>query len=437
MVKWFQKQTVFAGSAFYRGNWPLRKEEFYFLRSLGTEISENPAGEGIIWSLKLSHPQWGEADLICMRNMPLPPQTLIESDTALIQSEKEALKGCQCALSVYSAGAKQNVLQDRKNGLRYLHLALGEEGIAAVDHISKKFWSKEALDIEMSHDAELDIESLFTLHAVAGEQEGSPLWIHTHGLSEMGYFDFDILNASSSYAGEGYDYLRGIAFQIVEEEAKMGSETRVAGPRSVALVPVAEFLKGSSDDWPEIKLALEENPSEQRAVLCEPRGQNFFTFSKRAYEPAKVFTQPVDERNSVPFSRDASSLMQRRAQATYSLLREVREELAPFGFATLVKLAYGADEKKGDEGLEYLWFNAHELQPDSIDASLLNEPFSIPGMKAGDRGMHPIDRLTDWQIMTPGNGINPRRTADLRYIRENREALEKALRESGAEEPPG
>ncbi|MGV3772082.1 MAG: DUF4026 domain-containing protein [Verrucomicrobiales bacterium] len=427
MLKWFHKQTAFAGSAFYRGNWPLRKEEFYSLRSHGIEVSESATpAENVIWALKLNHPQWGAADLFCMRDAPLPPHILIDMDVGLIETEKQALKSCQCTISLRSVGTQQNLLQDRKNGLRYLHLALGEEGVAALDHVSQKFWSKGTLDIEMSHGAELDIESLFTVHAVSNEGTDY-YWVHTHGLGEIGYFDIDILQAHSDYLGFGYETIRGLAFQIVEEKIKAGDEARIAGEMKATLVPVAEFLKNADPEFSNMRADAPESHTENRVVLCEPGGRNLFSFKNRTFRPAKVFTSPVDERNLIPFSHETSELMSRRARATYSLLKELHQELAEFKFTTIVKLGYHP-EGRSDDSNEHMWFEVHEFIGDKMDATLLNEPFTIPGMKAGQRAIHSIDRLTDWQIITPGLGINPRRNADLRWLRENREALLEAVR---------
>ena len=188
-------------------------------------------------------------------------------------------------------------------------------------------------------------------------------------------------------------------------------------------------MKNTSEEFRQMRDGGDENHLEKRVVICEPSKAGLFGFGKKGWQPAKVFTQPVDDRNSVPFSTEASALMQRRAKATYKLLRDIHAELTEFKLPILAKLAYGPNDNDEDNR-EYLWFEVHELKDDAIEATLLNEPFSFATMKAGDRATHSIERLTDWQIMTPGVGINPRRTSDLRWIRENKENLRAAMREA-------
>ena len=44
---------------------------------------------------------------------------------------------------------------------------------------------------------------------------------------------------------------------------------------------------------------------------------------------------------------------------------------------------------------------------DELDATLLNEPHGIARMRAGQRGRHSVEALSDWQIFTPvGTAMN-------------------------------
>jgi hypothetical protein len=94
----------------------------------------------------------------------------------------------------------------------------------------------------------------------------------------------------------------------------------------------------------------------------------------------------------------------------------------------LVKLGYGTDSGDGTEA-EHLWFEAHEVLQDSVDATLLNQPFDIADMSEGQRGEHPIERLTDWSILTPVGPLTPRTLEIARQLREARPEIVKALQE--------
>lgn len=43
-----------------------------------------------------------------------------------------------------------------------------------------------------------------------------------------------------------------------------------------------------------------------------------------------------------------------------------------------------------------------------FDATLLNEPYKNLGMHEGERGLHNIENLTDWQIYTEEAIFNPK-----------------------------
>jgi hypothetical protein len=76
----------------------------------------------------------------------------------------------------------------------------------------------------------------------------------------------------------------------------------------------------------------------------------------------------------------------------------------------LIKLAYKTDNPKNPDEKEHLWFKVHEARESEVDATLLNQPFAIKRLKEGDRGVHSIEPMSDWQIMTPAGPINPRET---------------------------
>jgi len=116
--------------------------------------------------------------------------------------------------------------------------------------------------------------------------------------------------------------------------------------------------------------------------------------------------------------------MEQRAAATYGVLRRLVAEFEPFGFPVGVKLGYETDVG----GREHLWFRSHALGEETIEATLENQPFAVPGMKLGDRGTHPVARLTDWLIGTPAGQITPRSQVAARMIREHPDEIRAAMK---------
>jgi hypothetical protein len=93
-----------------------------------------------------------------------------------------------------------------------------------------------------------------------------------------------------------------------------------------------------------------------------------------------------------------------------------------------VKLGYQVDNGgKGDR--EHLWFLAHELGDDTIDATLGNQPHRISRMNDGDRGRHSADLISDWTIMTPVGMMTPRSTAAAHMVRADPEGVRQKMSE--------
>jgi hypothetical protein len=416
MFSWLQKDINVAASVLFRGNWPSTKESFNFLRDRGIQIADGESGgDGLIWSLELTHPEWGEATLLCTRDFPMPPELLIDLDAGLLDSEKEEVKACGTAVSLMVKSRRKHLLRDRKNAVRFMDAVMGEEGVAALDHVSQRFWSRAELKSEVAHDADVDVQSLFSAHFVGAE--GDHTWYHTHGLAEIGLFDFDILDASEDVMATHSEAFRSIAFAIVEGNLTPGGSAELIAKHPLQAVPAADFMSKAAPEWTAIREDPSGDHSESRVVICDPPPRGLFGKFRAQVRPYSFFMKELPDGSLISFSNDASALMAERAMATYPLFRATFEELKPLEAPGLVKLGYRIDGG-GELEKEHLWFQVHETHDNEIDATLLNQPFGIARMKEGDRGKHPIELISDWQFMTPVGPINPRDTKALRFLRE-------------------
>lgn len=391
-------------------------------------IQPSPAAN---WALRLSHPKWGKADIVCLREYARPPQQLIDFDPSLTKEEREQAHLGESTVSVMLEGERRDVLRDRKNLLRFLRAVMGGDGMVAVDHTAQRFWPREALDDELCHDADLDIESLYTLHAITDDQdEHKVVWLHSHGLSEIGLFDFDVLQPSEDLLGRGRDALRVIAFAILEGNVERNTPrfTLMRPGGDVRFVEVRDFQKRASRAANILRIGADQQHASNRAVLCDPAGGWLSRFFGRI-TPSHLLSQPAPDDMTVPFSTPASSLMAERALGTYLQLQQLAGEFAEFEFPIIVKLGYRIDSGGPDER-EHLWFQVHELGDVRIDATLESTPFSISRMKKNQRAWHLMELLTDWAILTPLGTITPRHTVPARQIRGSRDQFRELLQQA-------
>ncbi len=390
------------------------------------------------WALRLSHPKWGEADVVCLRECPRPPQQLIDFDPSLTKEEREQAHLGESTVSVMLEGERRDVLRDRKNLLRFLRAVMGGDGMVAFDHTAQRFWPREALDDELCHDADLDIESLYTLHAITDDQDDNKVDSqHPHGLSEIGLFAFDVLEPSEDPLGRGRDALRVIAFAILEGNVERNTPrfTLMRPGGDVRFVDVRDFQKRASRPANALRIGADPQHAGNRAVLCDPAGGMLSRLFGHV-TPSRLLSQAAPDDMTVPFSTAASNLMAERALGTYLQLQQLAGEFAEFEFPVIVKLGYRIDQG-GTDDREHLWFQVHELGDVRIDATLESAPFSISRMKKGQRGMHLMELLTDWAILTPLGTITPRHTVPARQIRGSRDQFRELMHQARAHADAG
>jgi hypothetical protein len=353
-------------------------------------------------------------------------------DARLNEDEKSEVMACAYSVAVSAVPRTGNVLSDRKDLFRFLRAILGKEGVAIYDRDAQAFWSRRGLDEELSHDAELDIDAVYTLHMVydstaqGDRDERRSYWLHSHGLKELGFWDFDILDPSPDLGGRGHELTRALAFSVVEGRLQPGGEANVlVEGHSIRAVPVQDFLtaspRGAQAAW---RGSLDEDHTHGHAVVCDAAPSSWWTrtFGGAATRPSQFLSNPMPDEPAIQFSHGATDLMAKRARATVGVFRSVTEELAEFGFPSIVKLGYRVDGGAELER-EHLWFMVHGFDADSVDATLMNTPFRIARMRAQQRGRHSLEALSDWAIMTPVGRIDPRQTRALRFVRDNRDRL--------------
>lgn len=235
MFDLLRRNVEMFGSVLFLGTMPPRPSDFDDLAKLGYRIE--PSGEGGDgWASKFIHPDYGEATVIVMKNPMMPPPYLIEMDPWLSPAERMMALGCRSMVSVRMTGKKNNILRDRKLLLRVMFDLMGEEGVVCLDHSAERFWSRDELQEELAHDADLDIQSLFTVHGVTADEPAGPddepdvLWYHTHGLAALGIWDIDMIRPKSVEHPSFIDHVRVLAFAMLAGDAKPGGRFEIASP---------------------------------------------------------------------------------------------------------------------------------------------------------------------------------------------------------------
>lgn len=435
MLDILRRRSHCTGSALFRGAIPHGLDQLGALAAHGVEVEAGRTKANAHWTATLRHPEWGQAEAVCLRDPPRPDKEILAFDRKLSETEIDAIADCGVSISLHMEGHRGFVLRDRKRMLRFLDAVMSSDGVAAVDHTSETFWTRPTLSDELAHDADLDVESIFTIHAVSDDDGEQVAWFHTHGLGELGRFDFDILWPAREFVGASSDFCRALAFSILEGYAKPGAtDFEIGRPfPHLQLLPATDFMRQAAPR----DVAARHDPSgehvDQRVVLCDRPAGNFLSRLVKGTRPrpAGVFRGALPDNVILHFSTPATELMADRARKTFPVLKRIAEEVAELEMPILVKIGHVVDGGEPDQR-EHLWFQVHDFGSDTVDATLLNSPFGIERLHEGDRGTHSIEGLSDWSVLTPFGPINPHAFYARRLIREHREEMLRHLKEQAA-----
>jgi len=422
---WWKRNLDLRGLVFFRGSLAPTLEGVDGIAKAGISVEALKPASSEVWAANLRHPAWGRARLSATRPGDAPSaELLVRHATGITESEREEIaRDAQSTLTLEVPAQNGDVLRDRKRFLRFLSAVLGTEGVAGLDLLAQTFWTPGRLSDELQHDAALDIIQVHVLHIVT--QEGG-VWLHSHGLSEMGFVDFDVLRPAEALMGNQFDLLRSIAFLIVEG-ASSGLIEPALGAEPVALIDANTFMRSASSADRGLRDA--EDHSDRRVVCCDARSPGFLgrILGFKEIRPSALLGRGMTEgRHLIAFSNGSTDLTAARARESLSLLEPLSSEFEDLKCTAAVKMGYPTDSEKG--GSEHLWFEVHRIQGDFIDATLLNEPFDIASMKAGHRDMHSVELLTDWAVMTPMGALTPRSLEVARKLREKRPEILEFLR---------
>jgi Protein of unknown function (DUF4026) C-terminal/Uncharacterized protein conserved in bacteria (DUF2314) len=417
MFSWLNRDVPATGHVLYPGLIPPPIEQFTTRRQRLLWTPTVPSADRV-WSAEATDSVWGRAEIACLRRpTPLPPE-LLHCATSLSNDEKARAETGGASLEVRISAQHKNILRDRKRLLFWLQTLMSADSAVAVDDSSMLMWSRAMLDDELAHDADLDIESLYTIHAVQDSREASRVqWLHTHGLEQLGAFDIDMLQPSPAFVSNCSDPVRAIAFAALDHQITPDVERfPLALPGGdVRLVAADRYHADAAAEHRALREA-DDAHSGRRTVVCEPVGGLFARWRTRPV-PSRFISNVHDMDGFViPFSTSATELMAERAKQTLSVFRALKQEFASLDLPAVVKLGYQV-EGGGPSDREHLWFAVHHILGDTVDATLVNTPHRVPELKAEQRGEFALERLTDWTILSPEGSMTPRNVSAARRLR--------------------
>ena len=240
--------------------------------------------------------------------------------------------------------------------------------------------------------------ALYAIHTLPGRGGN---WIHTHGLVRAGVPELELLCVPADDQAEATDLLDAAADALLggTEPSEHGL-LQLGDDLSVRIMGATEALpllpkdcSGGVDDRGEHALnswvLLDANADTTPRAAISRMGEDVVLYkSSKETQRQREFSQ-------------------HRFGVFGQLFTMKRNE----GWLFRVKLAF--ERASAPEFCEYLWFEALELKPGRVRGKLLSAPRDVPSLETGTECWQPLERLTDWIIVTPEGQYDPETSASL------------------------
>ncbi|HLU38114.1 MAG TPA: DUF4026 domain-containing protein, partial [Planctomycetota bacterium] len=302
--------------------------------------------------------------------------------------------------------------------------ALCPQLVAVYDEASYRVhagaWALDAAQSEVPP----SFETLFSVLTVnpESEDEGKLCWLHTHGLARAGCIELEAIEVPEHQVDVIADFIAQVGAHFLESGVPEPDEPFAVGERlELVWLPWETAIQR----LPEGHLGTQPDRDETHVG---PAGVLFVPAKgvKRRRYISLSSCVPILERNPIYYVSDHEAA--RTSRLAKEKLAKFVELHRRFGnhedWTFTVKLGFESTVDDEDAPKhEHLWFEVHEVDGKTVDATLLNQPCFVPTMREGERRRHSLDRLRDFTISTPHGNFSPERLYHLlRLVNENEPA---------------
>jgi len=302
-----------------------------------------------------------------------------------------------------------------RNPLASLHAqvrmlaALAPDAVAMLDVNALQAKAGDWLRDAASASVPPALTSFFSVHSVFGDgPKRRQTWLHTHGLHRMSSIELDIVGVRRREASALAELINNVARFFIDRGVPLPNTRFEAGnslplvwlPWEAGLQHVDAALGGEAD--------RDADHGGERGILFAPAKD-----SPERLEPPRCYA-PVMEADPIFYVSPAETeRMQRLARERLSSFLALQGRFAKNRkWDFLVKLGIpsprdGRRDSAGADGAEHLWFDVHQATAKTVDATLVNQPYFVTGLREGQRGTFDLRLLTDWTIDSPRGRYTP------------------------------
>lgn len=286
--------------------------------------------------------------------------------------------------------------------LKIIHAAIPQK-LAVFDDSSEKILSGKWVALAAASAVAPAPRYLYTAQAVSDET--GTVWLHSHGLNRCGLPELEVLASDKDNYQSHYSILETMANRMMEmdEPLEEGEPLYLARlSQEVHLVTTHINWKHAVEYFDEAMLGgkcdREESHNGNTSVIFAYPNQE--AFEEGHLSSVQVYDELLENNPVYLISTKETERMKALAQERLNYVKKAYED--PENKILL---------KIGLEG-EHIWFELMQILPEPGDdgeeilAQLTQDPYYIPGMKAGDMGEYRWDQVTDWLIYTPDRRLS-------------------------------
>ncbi len=291
--------------------------------------------------------------------------------------------------------------------------AVAGECYALQDIVASQFFSGTWLAEMAQSLVPPSPQSYYVIHVITSDDNPNDIWMHTHGLLKFGLPELEALRVRREQISTVQQVMISLAacmldnreiwqtdetFTIAQTERQMIEVRLMAWQdalKSDALAPMKKgFFKQKA-----IPFSGDLSEREEGDIHTEPSMVILADESGKIMNFSELGDLLDEEKNHMMTMMPTGETMRMLYQAEEKLplfascLKRHPPEKGQWSYMMKIRC-----ESPDTEAAEHMWFTVHSIDDDSVTATLENEPFDIPEMKAGERYTLPLENAVDWQI---------------------------------------
>ena len=237
-----------------------------------------------------------------------------------------------------------------------------------------------------------------TLYATHAKQAQGAVWLHTHGLLRTGVPDLDLVGLPPECLDDGEEMLHAVVDALLAG-MQVGEDGRIELGEGLTL-----RLASLTEAMPAFPSSVPGGLDDRTGEMADHAGDRMVLLDATRDEPPVDALVRMQRSSTLYKSRDETERQRTLSLARWGTFGQLFAMHRGLDWSFHVKMAY---EQPSCGSREHLWFEVLELRPGRVPGRLICEPVDVPHLKSGEQVWHPLDRLTDWLIVTPQGSYDP------------------------------